>query len=197
LRRVLQKYNELPDHIVGEIIKGTLYKHLGPTPFHDNVSERIYTTLVVAFQLGLSEPGGWYFRKDPLLDLKNRSPRVKPDVAGWRLENIPQSGLHDRKQTAIEVRPDWVCEVLSKKTRVFDTGDKKDFYAESRIPYYWIVDPRNQSLEVWALQPDGDWKVRRIKSPVKGRIRLEPFQAVEIDFNTFWEIPQGFKSLGD
>ena len=44
---------------------------------------------------------------------------VVPDLAGWRLERMPEL-----PETAyFELAPDWVCEVLSPSTEAYDRAD--------------------------------------------------------------------------
>lgn len=47
--------------------------------------------------------------------------------------------------------PDLVIEVLSPSTAKYDRGHKKDVYAAAGIPEYWIADPANKTVEVYAL----------------------------------------------
>lgn len=51
--------------------------------------------------------------------------------------------------------PDLAIEVLSPGNRKHDRVRKRRFYARSRIPEYWIVDPEEKSIEVLALIEDG------------------------------------------
>lgn len=60
----------------------------------------------------------------------------------------------------IEGPPDLVIEVLSPGTAARDSGPKRDLYARSGVPEYWIVDPEARSLEVLRLSP-GESAYRR------------------------------------
>lgn len=48
--------------------------------------------------------------------------------------------------------PDLVVEVLSPSTAKNDRGYKKDLYEQYGVKEYWIVDPRNCSIEVYLLK---------------------------------------------
>lgn len=105
---------------------------------------------------------------------------VVPDLAGWKKERFP-AGLQDNW---IPVAPDWVCEILSPSTALYDRTEKKAVYAEHRVGHLWLVDVNNMTIEVYRLE-SGDW------CPVKvfgGRVavRLEPFQVVEIELGDLW-----------
>ena len=47
--------------------------------------------------------------------------------------------------------PDFVVEILSKKTASKDRGIKKQDYAEHGIQEYWIIDPIRQHIEQYIL----------------------------------------------
>ena len=48
--------------------------------------------------------------------------------------------------------PDLVVEILSPSTARNDRMRKKDVYAASGVPEYWIVSPEEQSIEVYLLR---------------------------------------------
>jgi len=47
--------------------------------------------------------------------------------------------------------PDFVVEVLSKKTQKTDRTTKKADYAAHGIPEYWIIDPEKERIEQYLL----------------------------------------------
>lgn len=47
--------------------------------------------------------------------------------------------------------PDWIIEILSPHTAKKDLQDKFSLYEESGVREYWIVEPRNQTVEVFVL----------------------------------------------
>lgn len=47
--------------------------------------------------------------------------------------------------------PDFVVEILSKKTAKYDRGVKRDDYAAHGIREYWIVDPSRKQIEQYLL----------------------------------------------
>ncbi len=99
---------------------------------------------------------------------------VSPDLAGWRRERMAVPP----EDEPIRVVPDWVCEVLSRSNARYDRTKKLPFYARVGVPWLWLVDPRDQTLEVFQLR-DGGWLLRRSIGP-GGPVRAEPFEAVEI-----------------
>ena len=60
---------------------------------------------------------------------------------------------HDiRRQNRFWLGVDLTVEVVSPDDPKRDLVDKRRDYAEARIPEYWIVDPRNETVTVLALR---------------------------------------------
>ena len=57
---------------------------------------------------------------------------------------------------AIDVVPDWVCEVLSPSTRAYQLLVKRRLYARVGVPYLWEIDREGQTLSVLQLE-GGRW----------------------------------------
>jgi Uma2 family endonuclease len=51
----------------------------------------------------------------------------------------------------VEGAPDLVVEVLSASTAARDHGIKLERYRHYGVPEYWIVDPEEETVEVWKL----------------------------------------------
>lgn len=100
------------------------------------------------------------------------------DIAGfWRKElaELPQKG-------PIRVRPFWVCEVLSPSNWIKDTQMKRRVLERAGVPYYWIVDPLRQGIEVLELKPGSEhYQVLVSVAREEGIVKLPPFLEVEID----------------
>lgn len=72
----------------------------------------------------------------------------EPDLCFWGKEK--SAGFTD--ETMIHPAPDFVVEVLSPKTAKTDRTIKFQDYAAHGIPEYWIIDPRNKTIEQYWLQ---------------------------------------------
>jgi Uma2 family endonuclease len=59
--------------------------------------------------------------------------------------------------------PDWVIEILSPHTTKKDIQNKFDLYEESGVLEYWIIEPKNQTVEVFVLKND---RYRRVRAYV-------------------------------
>lgn len=116
-RATYQDLLNLPDNVVGEILAGELVVSPRPSVPHE-----------AAF------PGGWHVAFEPELHLHGDV--VVPDLAGWRQERMPQPP----RKAAIELPPDWVCEVVSARTRRHDRGAKAAIYAREGVRHFDAVE---------------------------------------------------------
>ena len=85
------------------------------------------------------------------------------------------------------VVPDWICEVTSPSTAALDRVKKLNVYAREQVSYAWLADPIGQTIEVLRLE-SGRWT---IVTTCAGSdvVRLEPFDAIEMDLTLLWETP--------
>ena len=140
----------LPEHLIGEILHGQLITQPRPAPRHARSASIVGAELTAPFDQGRGGPGGWWILDEPELHL---GPNILvPDLAGWRRERMPVF-----PETAYFIlAPDWVCEVLSPSTARIDRVVKMPLYAEQGVEWLWLVDPDQQTLEVYRLL-EGHW----------------------------------------
>jgi Uma2 family endonuclease len=119
-------------------------------------------------------PGGWWFVMEQLVRFDSGH-TLRPDLSSWRRERLPEPPPD--KDAVIDVRPDWIGEILSATNAGNDLVKKKRVYHRNEVPHYWIIDPRDQSLTVLRWTADGYVEVLLA---LRGeRVRPEPFAAVE------------------
>lgn len=78
----------LPSDLVGQIIDGDLYAMPRPATGHAGVTSTLGMDLGGPFQRGRGGPGGWWLMDEPELHLG--ADVLVPDLAGWRVERMPQ-----------------------------------------------------------------------------------------------------------
>lgn len=159
-----------PAHMTAELIDGALHVQPRPRTRHGRVNKRILRAL--AGDDGLEDLPGWILDAEIELHLGQPDPRslvVVPDISGWRAERVPDYP----DLTAVEVVPDWVCEVLSPSNARYDRLVKMDLYARLGVPWAWLVDPEEELLEVYELR-QGLWVRVQAGGPDDERV-LEPF----------------------
>ena len=175
----------VPPHKVAEIIHGTLHVMPRPAPKHANTSSVLGGKLIGPFRLGEGGPGGWWILDEPELHFPNSAVKVGkdvlvPDLAGWCVERMPE--LPD--EAFFSVAPDWICEVLSKSTEEVDRDEKMPIYAREGVRHAWLIDPIKRTFEGFALEgrrweASGTWRD-------SDRVRVAPFEAMELDLSLLW-----------
>ena len=166
----------LPEDVRGEILSGEVVVHPSPLPEHGWVQGSVARGIGGPFDGddGRGGPGGWWI----LIEVDVRlgvHDIARPDVSGLRRTNLPKPF----GSRPIDVRPDWVCEVLSPTNASVDRVRKRTLYADYRVPYYWMIDPGARVVEALKLV-DGAW-VEIGAWSAAGTARIEPFDAVELD----------------
>ncbi len=174
------RYEDLlavPDHLVAEIIGGSLITSPRPSALHARAASRLGAELDGPFDRGRGE-GGWILLDEPELHLHGNI--VVPDLAGWRRTRMPE--LPDT--SAFELAPDWICEVLSPSTAAMDRAEKLPIYAREHVGHAWLVDPIAQTLEAFRLDSSrwillGTWRG-------SAKIHVEPFVEHELELAGLW-----------
>ena len=175
-----------PEHLVAEIIDGTLVTHPRPAPRHAVTSHALAAELGQPFQKGRGGPGGWVFFNEP--EIKFGDNILVPDIAAWRRGRF--SGYPDTNW--MEIAPDWLCEVLSPSTEKRDRTVKFRIYAEAGISHLWLIDPRLQILEAYELRDGGRQRLGAWNGDQT--VRVPPFDAITIALADLWPLdrPLGF-----
>jgi Uma2 family endonuclease len=167
---------DAPEHLVAEVVNGDLYLTPRPASRHARATSVLGAELVTRFDCG--SPGGWIILDEPELHLDPDI--VVPDIAGWRIERLPQI-----PDTAfLTLAPDWICEALSPSTEWLDRTRKLELYARAGIGHAWLVDARTRIVEV-RRRHGAQWLVVATFDGA-GAVRAEPFDAIEIDLSALW-----------
>lgn len=120
-------------------------------------------------------PGGWWFLTEQLVAF-SPSQILRPDVASWLRERLPEPPEDD--DAVVRVRPDWVCEIISPRKGAQDRIRKKRVYHQHQVAYYWLVDPRDESLTVLQWTAKGYLEI--LAAQRGERVRAEPFPALDL-----------------
>ncbi len=175
-----------PEHLIAEIIDGELVTQPRPATRHNAAATNLIGELVGPFQRGRGGPGGWFFLFEN--EVKFGDDLLVPDIAAWRTERL--TALPETNW--ISIRPDFVCEVLSASTERRDRNAKRRIYSDAGVPYFWLIDPRRQTLEAfeWAggeWQTLGNWRADDV-------VRAAPFDSLAFPLAELWPFdkPLGF-----
>jgi Uma2 family endonuclease len=171
---------EVPEGFIGEVVEGAVEVSPRPGSRHMDAASELVVELGGRFGRGRGGPAGWVIRYEPRLRFGNEC-RV-PDLAGWRRERYVSP-----RQGPVTVLPDWICEVISPESGRQDRTRKAPLYAAYGVPYLWLVHPIDRTLEAYRLE-HGRWVLLAAHGG-EDRVRVEPFDAQELDLALFWGPP--------
>ncbi|QRN99917.1 Uma2 family endonuclease [Archangium violaceum] len=177
-------FQAAPAEMVAELLDGELHLSPRPTRPHTNAASRLGALLSMPFLFGKGGPGGWVILDEPELHLGPRPDKLVPDLAGWRRERLPDAVGGDDAPAHYDLAPDWVCEVLSERTRRIDKVQKMRIYAREGVRHVWHVDPLARTLEIFRLE-GGHWLLVEAFAGEEP-VRAEPFEAVELELALVW-----------
>jgi len=142
------EYAQMPEtNLPVELIDGEIIEMPSPKTEHQQISGNLYSLIKTLI------PGGsvFYSPLDVHLDEYNV---VQPDIF-WvsGQESLCKLGKDGYWHGA----PDLVVEILSEGTGLRDRREKFRLYEKHGSKEYWLVEPGQKYLEVWALA-DGQFK---------------------------------------
>jgi len=141
----LEEFWELPDPPDGsklELIAGVLYMTPPPGGPHNNAASNLI--LLVSVHLVVTKkPGRLRFPRAAIWTSPNTY--VEPDLFYVSAELDAQMDP-DHPTSA-----DWVVEILSPGTEVYDRATKTDTYAALDVRELWLVNPTDRTVEVCTL----------------------------------------------
>jgi len=171
----------VPEPFIVELIDGDL--HVQPRPAIPHARSNSSAAGDLWYRFGRGRTGGWWILYEPELHLGSPNPRslvLVPDIAGWMRDRVPVLP----SAAGLEIVPDWVCEVFSPSSHRHDRFHKANLYARLGVRWMWLIDPLDQTLEVYELR-DGVWAwIQSFEGAQKARAR--PFDAEELDLGDWW-----------
>lgn len=166
----------IPEHErFHQIVDGDLVRKASPSGPHGRTQSRVARKIGGPYDRrpGGRAPGGWWIVTEVEVEFEARQV-YRPDVVGWRRERLPELP----SKSPINVRPDWVCEVLSPSNASTDLVKKMRGYHHAGVPHYWVVDPDAETLTVYRWTPEGFLLVLAATSD--DRVQAEPFEGVSL-----------------
>lgn len=92
--------------------------------------------------------------------------------------------LHLIGPKAMEGPPDLAVEVVSPSSIRIDRKDKFALYAAGKVKHYWIVDPKQRTIEAYKLSR-GKY-IGRVRGSGSDVVRLPPFLKLDIPLEKLW-----------
>jgi Uma2 family endonuclease len=172
-----QRIRDLPEGVTGEILQPNVLRTMSrPGKRHRRAVLRILDGLR-SFNAHLGG-AGWWIEIEAELRLPAER-LVVPDLIGYRVERVPD--VPD--ENPLTILPYWACEVFSPSTVSDDIAIKLPLYAQSGIPWIWLVDPMRCIIEVFETI-DGRPALTAVAHGDQ-RAVLPPF-GIEFDVGPFW-----------
>jgi len=180
------EYLALDEGIRYEVIDGQIYNMSpAPTPKHQAVQRELLTEFNLYFRGKQCSVFGAPI--DVCLaeedDITKIEEWVQPDL----VVVCDQNKIREKR---IVGTPDLVIEIISKSTAKKDKVVKFNRYQRAGVKEYWIVDPSNETIDVYCLENEGF--AHRGTYFKDDRISVHLFEGLSIDLaNVFREDAEG------
>ena len=173
-----EDFENLPEDGKFEVVDGRAVL----LPPNDVEPQYLSDDLVVAFREGLRAASSGYVVSTPNVFI----PRPA-DAFGKFQSRVPDLAVSRRKpQRHYEVGnpPDLVIEILATRRGNVERTEKLDDYALAGIGEYWIVNPFQRAVEIYALS-EGEYVLE--SGTPEDILRPRAFPGVEIHMRKIWE----------
>ncbi len=152
-----------------QLINGELIMSPAPAPNHQRVSRKLFKVIDKA----IGDIGELFYSPiDLYIDNRNV---FQPDIV--YLSEVSKSFLTGR---GIEGPPDLVVEIISPSNSYTDRNQKKSSYLDFGVKEYWIIDPGNETIEIYTPETGkdvpifylaGSGIVKSVKLPIEFELR--------------------------
>lgn len=157
-----------------QLINGELIMSPSPTTLHQRVLRRLFKL----FDECSNSEGEIFFAPiDLFIDKKNV---FQPDLV--YISNLNKSIISQR---GIEGPPEIVVEIISPSNIFSDRNTKKKKYLTFGVKEYWIVDPANQTLEIYLNDQAGP-EVPYLYLAGEGKVTSTVIASLEFDLKTIF-----------
>jgi Uma2 family endonuclease len=167
-KHTYQDYLSLSDDERVELIEGEFVVAPAPSIEHQSIVRNIATAL-------------WLYVRDRKLGKVLWAPTdvvlspetvLQPDILF-----VSNQARESFTAANLQGAPDLTIEVLSPGTAVRDKGVKRELYARFGVKEYWIVDPIEESVEVFQFDVEGS----EVRQYSKGRVSSSAVDGFEIE----------------
>jgi Uma2 family endonuclease len=166
---------EFPDNdfFIYELIDGEIMRKQAPKPLHQQIAWRL-TSAIDRF-LKENPIGQAFFSPiDVFFDDYNNT---QPDLL---FISSARSFIIDL-ENGIMGAPDLIVEIISPSSIKIDRFDKKEMYKKFAVKEFWLIDPKNQTLEIYSFEKD-DYKLHQFLER-DGMIDSLVLKGLEVDAN--------------
>ena len=172
-------YALLPEGAPYQLIGGKLIMTPAPTTYHQGISMRLelkLATFVIEKDFGMV----YYAPVDVYLE---ETENYQPDII-----YISKDRLHIIEPAMVKGAPDLVIEILSPSTAYYDLREKFKVYARHGVKEYWIVDPHEQSIEIYRGEEGKFKQIQRAEK--EGKVQSVVLHGFEVEIkDVFVKLP--------
>ena len=166
---------EDPPGVRLELVNGEVAVSPSPVPAHGYVVVQLMALL--AIHVKKHKLGRVYPDIDTIF---GKYDVRRPDILYFANDRVHLIG-----KKAMEGPPDLCVEVISPSSGTIDRRDKFKQYAEGEVAFYWIVDPKQKTIEAFQLARG------KYKDVGNGSgddvVRLAPFADLAIPLGDLWQ----------
>lgn len=167
-----------PNAQLYELIDGEIVKKSAPTPRHQEIS--LAFAEMLSSHIRHQKIGKVYTAPiDVFIDGLNS---IQPDIL-----YIPTDLLSMVTENGIEGVPALMVEIISPTSIYRDRVTKKLLYERHGVQEYWLVDPQESLLEVYALQ-NGRYDLLSAATPHEGVITSNLLPGLTLDVNALFAV---------
>jgi Uma2 family endonuclease len=172
----LEEWIELPEDVPGELVDGRLVEEEAPDYLHE---------VLVAWLA--RELGNWAERSGAIVGGSDAKFALSPTKGRKADLTVYLSGRRPPARGAVTVPPDVAVEVLSPSPRDQrrDRMEKMSEYARFGIPFYWLVDPQQRSVEIHARESQGAY-VRQTQASTGVLTDMPGCPGLVLDLDAMW-----------
>ncbi len=160
------------DNFQYELLNGEIVKKASPTVQHQRISIR----LIAAILNYLTQNSIGEVFHAPLGVVLDNFNAPQPDIIFIRNENID---IIDEQDQIVRGVPDILIEIFSPGSIKRDRIEKKELYEQFSVPEFWIVDPNNQSVEVYQIQ-EGKYQIFAFAA-TEGKVQSSVLLGMELE----------------
>ena len=132
------------DRLFYEVIDGCFHTRRTPTPLHQSISSNILMTL----DNFLKEKKIGTLFIGPIDVIFDEYNCCQPDLIFIQKARKFIIDWED----AIYGAPDLIVEIISPSSIKIDRFDKKEMYKRFAVKEYWLIDPKNQTVEIYVFE---------------------------------------------
>ena len=171
----VQEFQEMEfpenDFFIYELINGEIMRKQAPKPLHQLVAWNL-TAAFVTFLAKNPIGRGFFAPIDVFFDKYNNT---QPDVLFIKSD---RSFIIDL-ENGIMGAPDLIVEIISPSSIKMNRFDKKELYKKFAVKEYWIIDPKNQTVEIHVFK-DNDYTLHQFLE-IEGVVNSTVMLGLDLD----------------